>query len=997
MEVLQYSDLDTSGVTDSFQRTLEHLRAGDFRAADVKKLSGTPYYRAKLDRADRLLFRFACHADRTYLLLLEVLYNHAYEKSRFLNGAAIDENKLVPVADPHAEARSAALPLNYVNLRSPRFHLLDKVLSFDELQEEIFRLPPPLIIIGSAGSGKTALMLEKLKLLSGEALYVTLSPYLVENARNIFYSNHYENDRVEIDFLSYRELLETIRVPAGKEITFREFEQWFSRHRQSSRIKDAHRLFEEFRGVLTGFVIDRPFLSRDDYLDLGVRQSIFLNDERNEAYGLFEKYLAHIRSNGFYDLNLVSHEYGPAVRPQYDFVVVDEVQDITNVQLRLILKHLRDGGNFILGGDANQVVHPNFFSWAHVKTLFYRERAEERREIMRVLHTNYRNSPEITGVANRLLRIKSARFGSVDRESNYAVQSISQNKGEVALLQADAAVLGELNQKTRKSTRFAVIVLRGEDKARAREHFSTPLVFSIQEAKGLEYDNVILYNIVSWNAREFDEIITGVRESDLEGEAKYARAKDKSDKSLDAYKFFANSLYVASTRAVRNLYIVEQNRRHGIFCLLGLAQASDRVLVAAQESSREDWEREARRLEMQGKHEQAELIRKDLGSGRVPWRVLTPAAVEELKKEALDPARFNKQAKQQLFEYAIVCSVKPLLWELARLKFTRAASPTPSDHKAILRRHRQDYYERNYSGLRRKIEQYGIDFRNPLNQTPLMIAAEMGLADLAGTLLNAGANPELRDNWGRTPFQLALRRAYLDPGYAAEKIGALYELLAPSCLKVKVGERLIKLDRHMMEFFLLNSMLATFQNILRHKIEWSIPAFETADFIATLSRLPEPVVSERRRTREYISAVFSRNELRRQEPRARRIFLRVQRGMYIPNPAMDVELEVNWINFYDLINLDVLEQEKDDERLQHVIRYIKKTRAALRGDPDGPVRPPDRKPEQARTPEAPPPAAPPAEARAEPKAPAREPSMPKPSKTEPQSRAPKYPTQGSLF
>jgi len=84
------------------------------------------------------------------------------------------------------------------------------------------------------------------------------------------------------------------------------------------------------------FAVDRPCLSRDDYFDLGVRQSIFLDDDRAEAYALFEKYLAHLRSK-----RLLRHE--PAFarvrsgrQPQYDFVVVDEVQDITNVQLRLI-------------------------------------------------------------------------------------------------------------------------------------------------------------------------------------------------------------------------------------------------------------------------------------------------------------------------------------------------------------------------------------------------------------------------------------------------------------------------------------------------------------------------------------------------------------------------------------------------------------------------------------------------------------------------------------
>jgi hypothetical protein len=929
MEVLQYANLQTSEVRDSFERTVAQLRSGDFGAADVKKLSGTPFYRAKLNHADRLLFRFGRHRNQTVLLLLEIICNHAYDRSRFLNGVKVDEGKLIPIAGPQVEEKSAeAVRLNYLNPRSVRFHLLDKVLSFDDVQDEVLRLSSPLIIIGSAGSGKTALMLEKLKLLSGTALYVTLSPFLVENARNLFYANHYENDQLEVDFLCYRELLETILVTAGRELTFREFEQWFSRHRHSSRVKDAHKLFEEFRGVLTGWSVDRAYLSQDDYLGTGVRQSIFPYEERADVYSIFTKYLAFLKESGFYDANILSWQYLPNARPAYDFAVIDEVQDLTNVQIYLILKHLRRPNDFIIGGDANQIVHPNFFSWAHIKILFYLGGVGDGKEIIRVLHTNYRNSPQVTEIANRLLLIKNARFGSIDRESNYLVRCISENQGDRVLLSADASVLQDLNAKTRRSTHFAVLVPRQEDKDAARVHFKTPLVFSIQEAKGLEYENIILFNFISRNAREFLEIIDGVEEEDLRQELKYARAKDKSDRSAEAYKFFINALYVAVTRAVRNLYIVEQDHRHRLLDLLGLNQTSDHVRLTAQESSKEDWEREARRLEMQGKQEQAELIRKDLlGHQSVPWRVLDPATLDDLKKEAFDPEHYNKQAKQQLFEYALVYSAKYLLPELARFKFNRAVQYTRSDLDAILRKYQQDYAERGYPNLKRKLQLYGIDFRNALNQTPLMIAAQMGLSELAQALLNGGADPELRDNWGRTPFQIALRQAYLDPAYAANKIGPIYEMLAPSSLKVKIETRMIKLDRHMMEFFLLHSMLAVFQDILRHKIEWDVPAFETGDFVFALEHFPEPVIPERRRTRPYISSVLGRNEIWRADPVNRKLFVRVRRGFYLPNPGLEIAIGDRWANLYEIINLDSLEQEKEDVYLQKVIAHIRRLKS----------------------------------------------------------------------
>ena len=52
-------------------------------------------------------------------------------------------------------------------------------------------------------------------------------------------------------------------------------------------------------------------------------------------------------------------------------------------------------------------------------------------------------------------------------------------------------------------------------------------------------------------------------------------------------------------------------------------------------------------------------------------------------------------------------------------------------------------------------------------------------------------------------------------------------------------------------------------------------------------------------------------------------FVRVRRGFYLPNPAIEVEMGDQWLNLYDIIHLDALEQERDDTRLQSAIRHIR--------------------------------------------------------------------------
>lgn len=138
MNVLQYSDLHPGRLQRQFEQTVEQLKSGQFHAAEVKKLSGAPFYRAKLSDADRLLFKIGMFKGETQILLLEIIANHAYEKSRFLNGARIDESKFLPVSDPAKLSPADMEPLSYINARNPRIHILDKIISFDECQHEAF-------------------------------------------------------------------------------------------------------------------------------------------------------------------------------------------------------------------------------------------------------------------------------------------------------------------------------------------------------------------------------------------------------------------------------------------------------------------------------------------------------------------------------------------------------------------------------------------------------------------------------------------------------------------------------------------------------------------------------------------------------------------------------------------------------------------------------------------------------------------------------------------
>lgn len=923
MKVLFYNEIKPEKIPN-LNKIKKHLEEDDFYSANVKKIASN-LYSVRLNKSNRLLFSIYRYKNENYALLLEYLPNHAYEKSRFLRGEAnIDETK-IPVLTKLDEDENAELV--YLNTQYPTFNLLDKIISFDDAQQQIYTISAPIIVIGSAGSGKTALTLEKMKQMTGEILYLTRSPYLIHNSRNLYYAQQYVNENQEISFLSFDDYLASVKVPNGKEVTFLSFNQWFSRHRVTKNLSDPYQIFEEFKGVITGNS-EEAFLSRDAYLALGIKQSIFQQDERKQVYLLFEKYLNFMKTEGFYDSNILSFESLKLVEPRYDFIVVDEVQDLTNIQLQLVLNALREPNQFILCGDSNQIVHPNFFSWSKIKSLFYQQNsAKAPTELIRILNSNYRNSPEVTEVANKILKIKTSRFGSVDKESNYLVKSNAHNTGTVILLAAENNLLRDLNKKTSQSTRFAVIVMHPEQKSEAKQHFDTPLVFSIQEAKGLEYENIILYQFISGEEQRFHEITSGVTSSDLEGDAlHFSRTRDKSDKSLEIYKFHINSLYVGITRAVKNIYMIENKTKQHLFDLLDLKESQTGLDLHAYKSDLEEWRHEAHKLEMQGKQEQAEEIRKQiLKIKSVPWEVLDRDNIANLHHKAI--VENNKKSKLLLFEYALIYHHQGYINELVSLDFKPAKNPQ-NGINMLNQKYYMMYDSEQTMGVIRKVDQYGVDFRNEFNQTPLMIASRLGNPVLVNQLIDAGANPKKINNAGLNAFQIALEQAVKDPKYPRKKLAAIFQCLEPDNLTIQTQERLYQLDNRLMEFLMLNLMLAMFYLRLGDKV-LSGNAFTSGDFCDALKHFPSRIVSEQRKKRQYISSILSKNEVDRNDKYNRRLFLRVKRGHYTLNPNLSIRIEGEWIKIYELLQLNMVHFSKSSHSL-HLSEHFEKNLKAFK-------------------------------------------------------------------
>jgi hypothetical protein len=600
-------------------------------------------------------------------------------------------------------------------------------------------------------------------------------------------------------------------------------------------------------------------------------------------------------------------------------VVVDEIQDLTPIQIMVILKSLQNSENFIFCGDGHQIVHPNFFSWSKLKTFLFKLNEKNffktgQQQILHVITNNFRNARKVTELSNKILMIKNLRFGSIDKESHFLLQGQSEMEGKVDFYQERPKLCQDLNKNTKKSTRWAIIVMGEEQKALARNYFQTPLIFSIHEAKGLEYENLIVFNLVSSFEKEFKQIADGVSPLEMmnylqEGKnIDFSRQKDKEDKTLEALKFYINSAYVAVTRAVESIVWIESTRKHPFFDLLQVESQEVENLqnFKLQESTLEDWQLEAAKLLAQGKQEQADAINKEyLNIKEVPWTVIDSDNYFPLQREALDSKSFNKKVKQKIYEFAHTYNLTYLFQKLEDAKHARAKTPE-KDTKYVYQTYNLKYEALKIKDLKKDVELYGPNFKNEMGQSVLTSTSLAFNSEGVKYLLDVGAQHDMRDIFGGTALSRIIQRInYLHeiPIHWGD-FSKTYKLLAQKPLTFKYKNRAIIVMPHKAEFFLMNYLMSTFT--ARYPLGQNYITSQMMEKV--LQPLPEDVIPSWRKTRKYWNAILASNHCLKEDAKGNLFLLmRWQTGIYIINPDLEVEVDGRWVNIYELLRQNFLD------------------------------------------------------------------------------------------
>ena len=329
-----------------------------------------------------------------------------------------------------------------------------------------------------------------------------------------------------------------------------------------------------------------------DYLNLDEKVSIFTLKERKTIYEIAVKYQQWIYDEVLFDDNDLAGRAILEIEAQgfekFEFVVVDEVQDLTELQIYLISRLVNSLDDITFAGDIHQIINPTYYRNDRLKLLYYLNNKEIETA---PLTKNYRSQKSITELCNYLGEIRKQYIA---REKDITEQSISAmtdgnmpyylNPGSNNLKEMLIA-LGERSD--------AAIIISAEEKRKELEGISgfvLPNIYTIQEIKGLERDYVFCYNLTTDYSDDWEVIF------------------NKQAKKNSRYRYYFNIFYVAITRARENLCIFEEKdvfpQNLGFLDYFKEVEEFDEAELGlgGEIASAESWKEEAFKLEGKGKY-----------------------------------------------------------------------------------------------------------------------------------------------------------------------------------------------------------------------------------------------------------------------------------------------------------------------------------------------------------------------------------------------------------
>lgn len=538
---------------EPYKNLLESVFQGDMtHGANVEKLNHHHIFSVRTNNKGRILFTFQKINGQESLLVLEILENHEYDKSKFLKKNVLkkylEKNQTeLDINIQDADFQSISIPSNtkigpHQNkiTFNPAFDNNHGHIVLDIEQQAVFLGKTPMVIEGPPGSGKTSLaegLIRRALDKNQSVLMVTRSARLARKIKeNLSKCPEFNPNKVRI--IAYNELFPDLK-DNGKSV----FENWYPTFNKTIPHATVDGLYEEFR-ILSGYDLNQ-YTSPEG---LGQKQNQFQQQEdRKKIVVLYKLWLSHLTSK---NIQLCDF-YSPMDNEiqQYDLVVLDEAQDFSHLQLKNLTAFAKNK-NMVTCIDRRQNIEDENPKIIYLKNML----TEQFKCLPNVIQfsTHYRCPQIIMNFAKVFNELRLELSPKLKAEPKI-VDSLNQDgtliwvepnhKGDMALFQ------------DMKNNPDVCVITHEKFKQEALERLGIIQVFTPEEIKGFEYKTVILYKIL--DTEKLYQVNT------LLNPTHKNKAKEETNCSAEL-----SSCFVAATRPTEALYFVQDSKQHNLKFLI---------------------------------------------------------------------------------------------------------------------------------------------------------------------------------------------------------------------------------------------------------------------------------------------------------------------------------------------------------------------------------------------------------------------------------------------
>ena len=311
-----------------------------------------------------------------------------------------------------------------------------------------------------------------------------------------------------------------------REITYPVFklELWPKMKKTSKEKVDYHPtlVWTEIRSFIKGsaeaLLSENGELSLEDYESLGKKKAPNFSADRKVVYDLYRVYQRERSSKRMFDEADLVYNIHKRLQlitaPEWSVhqIYVDETQDFTQAELSLLIRCCRSPNELFFTGDtAQSIMRGISFRFNDLKSLFHHARkaagiTDDQNNFITVpkklyqLTHNYRSHAGILRLASSVVDLLLTYFpDSFDRLQKD--EGLFEGPRPVLLESCsptDLAMILQGNQRQSSRIEFGahqvVLVASNEARDALPDELSQGLVMTIYEAKGLEFDDVLIYN-----------------------------------------------------------------------------------------------------------------------------------------------------------------------------------------------------------------------------------------------------------------------------------------------------------------------------------------------------------------------------------------------------------------------------------------------------------------------------------------------------------------------